>query len=272
MADNGTGTVMLPPANTGGVRPHRVRQGGAHARQGVRPCGPRRDVCRARRVVHADGAIGCLARALDYSLILGGLAFCLGLFLVLVAGAELFTGNCLMVIGALDGSTRSFAWCANRRSSTRATPWAPCWSRSFCSHRGSRGCRMARWGSSRAPLVIQGGAEPSCGLLARHPVQRSRVPRRVDGQRRQDGVRQARGRYPAGCRVRRAGVRALRGEHVLPAARHGDRGHVGSIVHRALGVFPTCCSSRSATSWAVWPWQPLIGSSTAAMAAIRRIP
>ena len=38
------------------------------------------------------------------------------------------------------------------------------------------------------------------------------------------------------------------------------------------GCFPTCCSSRSATSWAVWPWQPRIGSSTAAMAAIRRIP
>lgn len=37
------------------------------------------------------------------SLVLGGLAFCLGLFLVLVAGAELFTGNCLMVIGVLDG-------------------------------------------------------------------------------------------------------------------------------------------------------------------------
>lgn len=37
------------------------------------------------------------------SLVLGGLAFCLGLFLVLVAGAELFTGNCLMVIGVLNG-------------------------------------------------------------------------------------------------------------------------------------------------------------------------
>lgn len=36
------------------------------------------------------------------SVVLGGLAFCLGLFLVLVAGAELFTGNCLMVIGALN--------------------------------------------------------------------------------------------------------------------------------------------------------------------------
>lgn len=37
------------------------------------------------------------------SMLLGGLVFCLGLFLVLVAGAELFTGNCLMVAGALSG-------------------------------------------------------------------------------------------------------------------------------------------------------------------------
>lgn len=34
--------------------------------------------------------------------VLGGLVFCLGLFLVLVAGAELFTGNCLMVEGLLS--------------------------------------------------------------------------------------------------------------------------------------------------------------------------
>lgn len=34
----------------------------------------------------------------------GGLAFCLGLFLVLTCGAELFTGNSLMVGGALSGA------------------------------------------------------------------------------------------------------------------------------------------------------------------------
>jgi formate transporter len=39
--------------------------------------------------------------------ILGGLCFSLGLLCVIVAGAELFTGNCLMVIGALD---KKFAW------------------------------------------------------------------------------------------------------------------------------------------------------------------
>ncbi|MDR1184613.1 MAG: formate/nitrite transporter family protein [Coriobacteriales bacterium] len=36
------------------------------------------------------------------SQLLGGLGFCLGLFLVVAAGAELFTGNCLMVCGALS--------------------------------------------------------------------------------------------------------------------------------------------------------------------------
>lgn len=37
------------------------------------------------------------------SQLLCGLSFSLGLFLVLSAGAELFTGNCLMVMGALSG-------------------------------------------------------------------------------------------------------------------------------------------------------------------------
>lgn len=35
--------------------------------------------------------------------LLGGFSFTLGLFLILAAGAELFTGNCLMVMGPLSG-------------------------------------------------------------------------------------------------------------------------------------------------------------------------
>lgn len=49
-------------------------------------------------MVRSDASLGTTP-----SLLLGGLAFCLGLFLVLVAGAELFTGNCLMAIGVLNG-------------------------------------------------------------------------------------------------------------------------------------------------------------------------
>lgn len=45
--------------------------------------------------------------------VLGGLVFCLGLFLVLVAGAELFTGNCLMAAGALSGR---YSWARLARS------------------------------------------------------------------------------------------------------------------------------------------------------------
>ena len=37
------------------------------------------------------------------SKLLGGIVFSLGLFLVVAAGAELFTGNCLMPIGLLAG-------------------------------------------------------------------------------------------------------------------------------------------------------------------------
>jgi len=40
------------------------------------------------------------------SKLLGGLAFCLGLILVVVAGAELFTGNCLIVMSWISGRTQ----------------------------------------------------------------------------------------------------------------------------------------------------------------------
>jgi formate/nitrite transporter len=44
-------------------------------------------------IVHADAALGFAAKR-----VLGGLAFSLGLFLVVVAGAELFTGNNLLAM------------------------------------------------------------------------------------------------------------------------------------------------------------------------------
>lgn len=103
MAENETGTVMLPPAKT---QEAFVHIGFAKAK-----------LTRGRAFVLAilAGAFVALGASFmlmvradstlspSVSLILGGLAFCLGLFLVLVAGAELFTGNCPMFIGALDG-------------------------------------------------------------------------------------------------------------------------------------------------------------------------
>ena len=48
-------------------------------------------------IVKSDSTLG-----FGLSSLLGGVAFALGLFLVLVAGAELFTGNNLMVMGVLS--------------------------------------------------------------------------------------------------------------------------------------------------------------------------
>ncbi|MDR0347692.1 MAG: formate/nitrite transporter family protein [Coriobacteriales bacterium] len=53
-------------------------------------------------LVRSDASMPFVATQL-----LGGLAFCLGLFLIVVCGAELFTGNCLMVAGALS---KKFSW------------------------------------------------------------------------------------------------------------------------------------------------------------------
>ncbi len=103
MAENEAGTVMLPPAKTQEAFVHigfaktRITKGrafvlailaGAFVALGAS----------FMLMVRSDSTLSS-----SISLLLGGLAFCLGLFLVLVAGAELFTGNCLMVIGALDG-------------------------------------------------------------------------------------------------------------------------------------------------------------------------
>lgn len=59
-------------------------------------------------LVKSDATLSLAASSL-----LGGLSFSLGLFLVLVAGAELFTGNSLMVIGRMHGR---YSWADLGRS------------------------------------------------------------------------------------------------------------------------------------------------------------
>lgn len=57
------------------------------------------------------GAMFCTLVTTDAGLgfgltkLLGGVAFCLGLILVVVAGAELFTGNCLIIMSWMSGRT-----------------------------------------------------------------------------------------------------------------------------------------------------------------------
>jgi formate transporter len=57
------------------------------------------------------GAMFCTVVTTDLGLgfgltkLLGGISFCLGLILVVIAGAELFTGNCLIVMSWMSGRT-----------------------------------------------------------------------------------------------------------------------------------------------------------------------
>ena len=52
-------------------------------------------------VVHDSGL------AFGLNSLIGGLVFCLGLILVVIAGAELFTGNTLMVMGFVEGAIKT---------------------------------------------------------------------------------------------------------------------------------------------------------------------
>jgi formate/nitrite transporter FocA (FNT family) len=55
--------------------------------------------------------------------LLKGLIFTVGLVLVIVAGAELFTGNALMILAVLSKKITSGRCCATGVSSTLATDW-----------------------------------------------------------------------------------------------------------------------------------------------------
>ena len=76
--------------------------------------------------------------------LLGGVVFSLGLILVIVGGAELFTGNALMVMAAVDGKIGLGALLRNWGGSISATCWAPGGLRGLS---GLVGWRMAPWAS-----------------------------------------------------------------------------------------------------------------------------
>jgi len=65
------------------------------------------------------------------SQVLGGLVFSLGLLLVVVAGAELFTGNNLLAMAWADGRSPAPRCCATGSWCARPISWAPqawrCW-------------------------------------------------------------------------------------------------------------------------------------------------
>lgn len=73
-------------------------------------------------VVRADHSLGMALRQ-----VLAGLSFALGLLLVVVAGAELFTGNNLLVMPGRTGASPAPSCCATGRSSWLAMQSQPSW-------------------------------------------------------------------------------------------------------------------------------------------------
>ena len=74
-------------------------------------------------LVASDASLGFAA-----SRLLGGLVFSLGLVLVVVAGAELFTGNNLIALAWASGRASCCATGSLPSPATWSAPWAwPCW-------------------------------------------------------------------------------------------------------------------------------------------------
>ena len=172
----------------------RRRQGRACRRCGrsCSRCSPARSSPSARcsRPRSSAGAAGAIP--FGVARLLAGIVFCLGLILVVVAGAELFTGNNLIVMAWAERRvTRGAAACATGGSSTPAT-WSarsPRWLLVFARRpvrvRRRRG-RHERAGDRRRedePRLRPGGG-------ARDHVQRARLPRDLAHLQRPLGDRQ----------------------------------------------------------------------------------
>ena len=217
--------------------------------------------CSCSRCSQAHSSPGCGVldhrdrgwRRLPYgvSRLLAGVAFSLGLVLVVVAGAELFTGNNLIVM----------AWASRRVTTARLLRnWAIVYAGNFAGAvataalvfgAASTSSGRARSEARRSRRRRQVGSRLRPGDRARRPLQRARVPRRVALLQRPHDDRQGAGGRAAGRRVRGGRLRAQRREHVLPAdraVREGLRlrrrahGHAGPLAPD-LGALPptTCC-------------------------------
>lgn len=132
-------------------------------------------------LVASDATLGFAA-----SRLLGGLAFSLGLILVTVAGAELFTGNNLLVM----------AWASGRVSSAEVLRnWAVVCAANFVGAAGLavRPCRPEP-GRGRAggdpDRQREGAAAVGRGLFPRRAVQPAGVHGRLDGAGRAQRDRQ----------------------------------------------------------------------------------
>ena len=190
--------------------------------------------------------------------LLAGVVFSLGLILVIVGGAELFTGDALMVVAFASQRIRSAPFWRMvarlrrqyHRSHRNGCPCVPCRSLSIRCRCGRQDRACDRFG--------QGGFADRSALLSCGAVQRARMPRRVDGLGRSKRARQSDG-HRASCRGLCCGrVRALNRQPLPPPLRPRHQGvgrdpNFGPPLERPLR---TTLTSRSPARCTTLPSQP----------------
>ena len=143
----------------------------------------------------------------------GGLAFCMGLILVLCCGAELFTGNSLMASNlaarriSLPALVRNWVivWFGNLLGALILV--------ALIAMAGTMGLNDGLVGETAVSTAISKVTLDPLTLFARGVL--------CNVLHRRQGAR-----HPAAdLRIRGDGLRTLRGQHVLPADRPGRQGH-----------------------------------------------
>ena len=186
-------------------------------------------------VTSADGA-AALSAALPYGItrLLIGLVFSVGLILVIVGGAELFTGNTLIVMAWASGKVGTRAVLLN---------WIIAFTGNFVGAIGTAALMFLTtqytFGGGAVGLVALSTANSKAALDicacadARHHVQRAGLPGGVDVLRRAHHNRPGGHDRPADNGVCRGRLRALRRQYVF----HSDRSfHQGRRAGLVLGI------------------------------------
>ncbi len=191
-------------------------------------------------LVASDASLGFAAKRL-----LGGVAFSLGLILVTVAGAELFTGNNLLAM----------AWASGRVSAAQVLRnWLVVGLANFA---GAAGLAVLVWLSGHTSMndgavgravhrhrQQQGAVVAGRGVLSRRVMQRACLHGGVDGAGRAQRHRQGAGARATDHRLRRCRLRALDCQPVLLS--------VGDAAGRSAAGLSIGCAIWCPWWWAMW--------------------
>ena len=171
--------------------------------------------------------------------LLAGVAFSLGLILVVIAGAELFTGNNLIVMATASGQVRvadllrnwAIVYLGNMVGAVSVAVMIAARRLVDAGRRRRRRHRAHRRGRQGEPAVRH-------GVLAWSVGQRAGLPRRLDRHRRALGDGQGDRDRAADRGLRRERVRALRRQHVRAVDRVPAEGQARLQWRRHRGPTP----------------------------------